>query len=418
MNTMTSKRKIISLFTGAGGLDLGFEAAGFETVVAVEMDDKCVETLRHNRKWPVIHRDIHAVSSSEILKISGLKKGESSLLIGGPPCQPFSKSGFWATGESKRLKDPRASTLDEYLRVLRDTLPKAFLLENVAGIGYKGKAEGLEYLLRRVEDINQAEDTNYRIETLRVNAAHYGVPQIRERLLLIAHRDGFNFGQMNPTHAWQRDSSEQNDFLDDCLEEPTNAWDAIGHLTGNKDRTLAVKGKWASLLPSIPEGGNYLYHTERGEGEALFGWRRRFWNFLLKLSKDKPSWTLTAQPGPATGPFHWENRHLSPQELAALQTFPANYEILGTRAEAQKQVGNAVPSALAELVGLKMRARFFGEPECEVQRATLVPAKRTDMPRRKRVHPVVAEYLDLIGDHSAHPGTGKGYGAKRLKALS
>ena len=164
-------RKVISLFTGAGGLDLGFEAAGYETAVAVEMDDMCVQTLRHNRKWPVIHSDVHSVSSEAILEVSKLKKYEASLLIGGPPCQPFSKSGFWATGESKRLKDPRASTLDEYLRILEDTLPEAFLLENVAGIAYKGKAEGLEYLLDRIATINGKNKTNYRVETMRLNAA-------------------------------------------------------------------------------------------------------------------------------------------------------------------------------------------------------------------------------------------------------
>lgn len=411
-------RKVISLFTGAGGLDLGLEAAGFETAVAVEMDGKCVETLRHNRRWAIIHRDVHAVSSEELLEVAGLEKGEASLLAGGPPCQPFSKSGFWATGESKRLKDARASTLDEYLRILQETLPEAFLLENVAGLAYKGKAEGHEYLLRRVEEINRAENTNYRVETLRVNAANYGVPQIRERVLLIAHREGLSFGALDATHAWRRDSSKPCELLDIGLEEPTNTWDAIGHFSGKEDQSLAVKGKWAALLPSIPEGENYLYHTDRGEGVALFGWRRRFWNFLLKLSKDKPSWTLTAQPGPATGPFHWENRHLSARELAALQTFPADFEILGTRAEAQKQVGNAVPSALAELVGLKMRARFFGEQDQEAQKASLVPKKRIDIPKSKQLQPVTPEYLKLVGRHSAHPGTGKGYGAERLKASS
>lgn len=413
-----SSRKIISLFTGAGGLDLGFEAAGFETAVAVEMDSQCVETLRLNRAWPVIHRDVHSVPSDEILEVSGLEKGEAALLIGGPPCQPFSKSGFWATGESKRLEDPRASTLDEYLRILEETLPEAFLLENVAGIAYKGKAEGFEYLLQRIIEINQRQGSNYQVEALRVNAASYGVPQIRERMLLIAHRDGLAFGSLDATHAWHRNENKQSDFIDDGLLEPTNAWDAIGHLSRKAGKELVMKGKWAELLPSIPEGQNYLFHTDRGGGKPIFGWRRRFWNFLLKLSKDKPSWTLTAQPGPATGPFHWDNRHLSAQELAAIQTFPADYRVLGNRAEAQKQIGNAVPSAMAELVGLKMRARFFGEEECEDQRASLVPEKRTDLPKPRRRNPVPEKYLDLVGEHSAHPGTGKGYGAVKIKSQS
>lgn len=399
-------------------MDLGFEAAGFETAVAIEMDDRCVETLRHNRSWPVIHRDIHAIPSEEVLKASGLKKREAALLIGGPPCQPFSKSGFWATGESKRLKDPRASTLDEYLRILEDTLPEAFLLENVAGLAYKGKAEGLEYLLTRIDEINVRQKTSYALETHRVNAANFGVPQIRERVILIGHREGKQFGKLENTHAWNRDESKQRDFLDDGLLPPTNAWDAIGHLADHKPAAdLAMKGKWASLLPTIPEGQNYLYHTERGDGESLFGWRRRFWNFLLKLSKDKPSWTLTAQPGPATGPFHWDNRHLSARELAAIQTFPSDYEVLGNRADAQKQIGNAVPSALGEIIGLKMRARFFSEPEFESSAAQLVPERRENLPKPKRRRPLPSQFRDLIGEHSAHPGTGKGFGAEKLKNL-
>src|SRR5205807_9875965 len=110
---------ILSLFSGAGGLDYGLEAAGFETRACVEFDHDCCETLRSNgRGWSVIERDIHKVSTGEILEQARLKVGEADLLVGGPPCQPFSKAGYWARGDSRRLDDPRASTLDAYLRVL------------------------------------------------------------------------------------------------------------------------------------------------------------------------------------------------------------------------------------------------------------------------------------------------------------
>ena len=112
--------KAISLFTGVGGLDFGFEAAGFETVVAVEIDPVSSHTLRLNRNWPVIERDIHEVTSKELLRTARLRPGQADVLIGGPPCQPFSKSGYWARGDSLRLDDPRADTLMAYLRVLRD----------------------------------------------------------------------------------------------------------------------------------------------------------------------------------------------------------------------------------------------------------------------------------------------------------
>lgn len=407
--------KIISLFTGAGGLDLGFEAAGFDTAVAVEMDDRCVETLRLNRSWPVFHRDVASVSSKELLKAGKLNKGEAGLLIGGPPCQPFSKSGFWATGESKRLKDPRASTLDDYLRILEDTLPHAFLLENVAGIAYRGKSEGLEYLLERIATINRANKTNYRVETLRLNAAAYGIPQIRERVFLVAHREGLPFGELKPTHHCKSSNDEQLHLDDSNLLPANTAWDAIGQLEPNKDPELSPRGKWADLLPSIPEGENYLYHTDRGAGKPLFGWRRRFWNFLLKLDKNKPSWTLTAQPGPATGPFHWDNRYLSAKELAAIQTFPVDYLVTGSRVEAHKQIGNAVPSALSEQIALKIQARYFGEAEKEAKNPSLLPTKSKIVPKAKKPTAVPEKYLQYIGQHLAHPGTGKGYGAERAR---
>src|SRR5690242_2032141 len=133
----------ISLYTGVGGLDFGFEAAGFETAVALEFNAVACRTLRLNRAWPILEGDIHSFSSEAILEAGGLKRGEADVLFGGPPCQPFSKSSYWVRGDSLRLDDPRADTLTAYLRVLRDTLPKTFLLENVSGLAYEGKDEGL-----------------------------------------------------------------------------------------------------------------------------------------------------------------------------------------------------------------------------------------------------------------------------------
>src|SRR5690349_5820771 len=115
---MAKRPKVISLYSGAGGLDYGFEAAGFDTAVAVEMDHDCCVTLRANRpEWAVLQGDIHKFTSDQILEAGRLKKGAADILIGGPPCQPFSKSGYWASGDSKRLKDSRASTLWQYMRV-------------------------------------------------------------------------------------------------------------------------------------------------------------------------------------------------------------------------------------------------------------------------------------------------------------
>jgi len=145
----------------------------------------------------------------------------------------------------------------------------------------------------------------------------------------------------------------------------------------------------------------------------LFGWRRRFWNFLLKLAKDQPSWTITAQPGPATGPFHWKNRRLSARELCRLQTMPDDYQVLGSLSAVQRQIGNAVPSALAEMIALHIRRRLLGDPSAGEIRPTLVPSKRGDRPPPEPVRRVPQTYRSLVGEHAAHPGTGKGHRAVR-----
>lgn len=400
---------VISLFTGAGGLDLGLEAAGFETRVAVELDADAVATLRANRNWSVLDRDIHSVSSNEMLKAGRLKEGDVDLLAGGPPCQPFSKSGYWANGDAKRLDDPRASTLEEYLRVLRDTKPRAFLLENVPGLAYRSKDEGFRLLEATINSINREYETNYSLQFEVLNTAEYGVPQERQRVFIIGHRDGLEFKFPKPTHAANYED-DAVDLFKEQLEPFHTAWDAIGDLGDDNDPTLRLTGKWADLLPSIPEGQNYLFHTDRGDGKPLFGWRRRYWTFLLKLAKSLPSWTITAQPGPAIGPFHWNNRRLSTRELCRLQTFPDGYEIIGGRISAQKQLGNAVPSAMAELLGLEIRRQLLGHT---VRRKglSLLPKRRTPVPDAEPVMPVPEQYLALIDEYEPHPGTGLGYGA-------
>lgn len=394
--------KVVSLYSGAGGLDYGFEAAGFDTVFTNDFDHDSCETLRLNRQWPVVERSIFDVPSEEILAVAGLRSGEADMLIGGPPCQPFSKSGYWAKGESARLDDPRAATLDAYLRVVRDLQPRAFLLENVHGIAYSDKNEGLQLLLRKIREINRQTGTRYEPRFAVLNAAWYGVPQLRERFFLIASRDGsvFNF----PDRVFG-DPSEQPGLTK--MTPYRTAWDALADVMNDPDEDKAPRGKWAALLSSIPEGHNYLWHTDRGGGMPLFGWRRRYWNFLLKLSKSLPSWTIQAQPGPAVGPFHWENRRLSHRELCRIQTFPDNVTVYGGRTSVQRQIGNAVPSLLAEVLAREIKAQLLG-CEREVGPLTLLPPDRSPAPPPTPVEPVAAEYRNLAGAHRAHPGTGKG----------
>lgn len=395
--------KTISLYTGAGGLDLGLEAAGFDTTIAIEIDKWACETLKYNRpNWNPIQRSIHSVSSKEIKELGKFIHDEPALLIGGPPCQPFSKSAYWSRGDTKRLDDPRADTLSAYLRVLRDLTPKAFLMENVFGITYKGKDEAIDLLKNIIKKINQQTGTNYTFSLGIVNAADYGVPQIRERVFIIGSRNGKVFKFPFPTHS--NPDIVQTDLF---VKEPwLTAWDAIGDLNDLEHKDIPVTGKWAKLLPSIPEGKNYLHHTSRGDGVPLFGWRTRYWSFLLKLAKDRPSWTIQAQPGSAIGPFHWKNRRLSTRELCRLQTFPDDYEIWGGRTEVQRQLGNAVPSLIGEILGREIRKQFFSE---EINASLkLLPSRNTKPHGKEFTQPVSEEYLHLLGEHEDHPGTGKG----------
>ena len=188
-----------------------------------------------------------------------------------------------------------------------------------------------------------------------------------------------------------------------------------------------MRGNFAELLPSIPEGHNYLWHTERGieraraageqPGRDLFGWRRHFWTFLLKLAKARPSWTLQAQPGPSAGPFHWENRRLSPRELCRIQTIPDNVKVQGTLAKAQRQIGNAVPSLLGEVLGREIRRqlldqRVVGAPKLMPKRSAKAPPPPVHEAR------VPKKYLHRVGKDSAHPGTGLGRGAEAREQTS
>jgi DNA (cytosine-5)-methyltransferase 1 len=384
-------------------MDFGFEAAGFETAVALELDRVACETVRLNRDWPLLEGDIHDITSAEILAAAKLAKGEADLLFGGPPCQPFSKSGYWVSGDAKRLTDPRSSTLGAYLRVLEDTLPKAFVLENVHGLAFKGKDEGLKFILEGIAELNRRQGVSYSVTWAKLNAADYGVPQMRERVVLVGARDGRTFSFPKPTHG------------PEAPEPWRTAWDALGDLPEHPNEPgLEMGGRWADLLPSIPEGQNYLWHTARGGGLPLFGWRTRYWSFLLKLAKDRPSWTVQAQPGSAIGPFHWKNRRLSSWELCRLQTFPDGLQFNCGRTNLQKMLGNAVPSLLAEVLGRSIRDQLLDTPAAGPLK--LLPPNRGKAPAAEAPRGVPAKYRPLVGDHAEHPGEGLGTRARARRA--
>lgn len=387
-------------------MDIGLEAAGFENRLCVEVDHDARASLRLNRPhWTLATPgDVHAHvrRPADLLELANVCAGDVELLAGGPPCQPFSKSGFWSRGESLRLNDPRATTLRAYLRIVRIFLPRVILLENVRGFTFAGKDEGLRLVEEGLARINRLEGTRYAVSVLFLNAADFGVPQHRERVFLVASRCGSMFAAPSATHGESK-----------SLSPFSTAWDSIGDLdVEGWPAELRVTGKWARLLPTIPEGKNYLWHTPGGGGEPFFGWRTRYWSFLLKLAKARPSWTLQAEPGPATGPFHWRSRLLSVRELCRLQTFPDDYEIVGTRRSAHRQLGNAVPCAMAEVLGWEIRRQILGDA-LSSKLSSLIPRHHSECPPPARVGRVPKDYQSLRGEHRPHPGTGGGPSAKK-----
>lgn len=341
----------ISLFSGAGGLDLGVERAGYEIRACVEYERDACATLHANfPETEVVHADITDLSTETILDAAGLKHGEPELVIGGPPCTPFSKSGYWL--EYKRLgKDPDASLLEHFVRVVAEARPTSFLLENVYGLAYRNhNQEHFNRLLAALQGLGYC--VSHRV----LLAADYGVPQRRQRLFVLGSLAGTP-AFPSPTHSGPHETRTRYDA---SLIPHATAGEAIGDLADRGDLAEpeeAVGGKYGHLLAEIPPGDNYLYFTDkRGHPNPRFGWRQRYWSFLLKLDPAQPSPTIQAQPGPYVGPFHWNNRRLRLPEVKRLQTFPDGYRVVGSRRSAQVQLGNAVPQALAAQVAEQLAA--------------------------------------------------------------
>jgi DNA (cytosine-5)-methyltransferase 1 len=337
----------ISLFSGSGGLDLGVEAAGYRVTAAVERDLDAADTLEKNFSHlanPVIREDILEVPTRSILRAAGLRGRERpDLLVGGPPCTPFSKSGFWLEWKRAGL-DPDASLLQAYTRVLAEARPRAFILENVYALTYNNKASRPAFA-RLLQEID---DAGYACTWAVLNAADHGVPQLRPRLFIVGAPKGLPTPTLpSATHGGRWERRHTGD-----IERPhVTAADALRDLVTSPEPEEVLRGQYRDLLPDIPPGDNYLYFTaKRGHPAPRFEWRSRYWSFLLKLDPNRPSPTIQAQPGPNVGPFHWDNRRLRVPELKRLFTFPDHFEFVGQRASIQAQIGNSVPPDLANAV--------------------------------------------------------------------
>jgi len=390
MRNRHSHLTLLSVFSGAGGLDLGLEHAGFRVIGCIEKDPAARATLQANRpSWPILEpSEVNRLSRQLAPEDVDLRRGELSLLAGGPPCQSFSKAAQWSPNGRLGLRDQRASCLAGFFRLIDAFLPKVVLMENVPGF-VSGSTTCLSRIERRFQAINRRSGFRYHLDWRILDAADYGVPQHRRRAIVVAARDAGPFIWPVPTHTVNR----------------VSAWDALCSTPPPANPRTATG--WLRLLPTIPEGHNYIWHTRRGGGKPLFGYRTRYWTFLLKLAKNRPSWTISAQPGPFAGPFHWDNRPLSIEERLRLQSLPPSWRVVGSERERIRQVGNATPPLLAEAIGRAIARQHFGRQYCSPLHLC-IPIAKQGAPKPAFLTPIPRDLLGRLGDHADHPGAGRG----------
>ena len=335
----------VSLFSGAGGLDIASFMAGVPVVSSTDFDADCIQTLKSNEdlfgQTQILEGDLHQIGSSVFKNIVEQREHEKFIVIGGAPCQPFSKAGYWVGNQTRRgINDPRATLVDEYLRVVTDIQPDGFVFENVESLLHPTNKVIVERFIEIIEE------NGYKYRIVKANALDYGVPQKRKRLFIIGTKGEFKSSEPHKTHGDPATCEALG------LKPYATVGPVLAGFEGNEyfeEYEVTKGGTYYDDLCHLLPGMNYKALTAwAGYENPKFVADKRFWSFLLKLSPDMPSWTITAQPGPWVGPFHWDNRRLRAPEAAAIQTFPRGYKFFGNRRSVQKQIGNAVPCLMGK----------------------------------------------------------------------
>lgn len=342
-----TKPKVVSLFSGSGGLDLGFEAAGFEIVLSSDLMPEACETLRQNRPshlvvGPPNHSgDVTELKSADILKMTGLRKGQIDVIVGGPPCQPFSTAAAqrFLKGDKKfkrvgfQSKD-KGQLVFRHVQLILELRPKCFLIENVPGILTIDQGSGMS----KVYEI--LEEAGYTISTPKViDAADYGVPQFRKRAFVIGTITKNKFIFPEPTHGKSESLFQQ---------------EHVG---------------CATVLEEIPS--SLLNNITREHSEAslkryrtlLFG-QREMLGRVDRLDPIRPSKTVIAGGTNGGGRSHlhpYQARTLTVRECARLQTYPDDYIFHGSIARQFTLVGNSVPPLIAEILARCIGKQYFGK---------------------------------------------------------
>lgn len=399
----SDKRRVISLFSGALGLDLGLEAAGFEIAVAVECNKFAVKTIKLNRPdITVIEKKLENVPTKSLLREAGLKPGEADVVAGGPSCQSFS-----TVGQRESVSDPRGKMFHGFLRVVRGVRPRFFVMENVRGVlsaavchrPLNRRGPGYPPLLRAEElgsafvlVLKELKKTGYYVTFGLLNAADYGVPQRRERLVFIGSRDGEPVSMPPKTHV-ETPTDGQASWVSmkealDRLEQPEPLCSELCRSKKSILRKVSAGGNWRDLTPHM---------QEKALGAAFKSWGGRV-GFFRRLAWDRPTPALTTRPdSKATMLIHPDElRPLSVQEYARVQQFPGDWEFSGGVLQKYKQIGNAVPVGLGRAIGeailaamrRKMRVRtgvIVCEDENLVQRLANRPRSILNPKRMRRV---------------------------------
>lgn len=337
-------RKSISFFSGAMGLDIGLMQAGIDIVIGQDFEPSCIQTMQSNGHIGIAG-DIRDITPEEMLSKANMKRGEAFLVCGGPPCQPFSTAG-------KRLgiNDPRGSLFKEYVRMIEGIRPRFFVMENVKGLmssllkdenGKDTETKVLDIILEEFDRLNYSTICGV------LDAVNYGVPQFRERFVLIGSRDNEPIFLPAPTHFHVH-------------QNPTYRWrtlgDTIRDLENNGGECAEFSEARLKYLRMVPEGGNWKNLPAEVVKEAMGGAYLSGGGkvgFYRRLSYSQPSPTVVTSPvQKATMMCHpTKDRPLSVAEYARIQQFPDDWKFNGTISEKYRQIGNAVPVGLARAIG-------------------------------------------------------------------
>lgn len=334
--------KCIELFAGAGGLALGIEKAGFDSIGLIEFNKPAADTLKKNRpEWNVICDDIANISCLDLEEYFSIKKGELDLLSGGAPCQAFSYAG-----KRLGLEDTRGTLFYHYAIFLQKLQPKMFLFENVRGLLTHDNGKTYKTM------VSVFEDAGYSIQYKVLNAWDYGVAQKRERLITIGIRndlkDSISFEYPSP--------HEYKPVLRDVLQDVP---ESIGtRYSAKKEAIFSLVppgGYWRDIPEDIAK--DYMKSCWYMEGGRT--------GILRRLSMDEPSLTVLTSPSQKqTDRCHpLEPRPFTVRENARCQSFPDEWEFCGTVGEQYKQVGNAVPVNLAYEIAVKIKEALEGVKE-------------------------------------------------------